>query len=125
MTRIPRPTVGLKPYLSAAVRDLERHGFCFIDAEHLAENSNPDDTVGEQLERFTQACRAVSNEKDQELLISDDANPPHLTVALAPKGCEGTMPGTWAEDADGKGLVEKLGPRERYDDVLEIGSGYR
>jgi hypothetical protein len=125
MNRIPRPTVGLKPYLSAAVRDLEQHGFCFVDEAYLAEHSKPDDTVGGQLERFTQACRAVSNEKDQELLISEDANPPHLTIALAPKGCEGTMPGTWAEDADGKGMIEKLGPRERYDHVLEIGSGYR
>jgi hypothetical protein len=35
----------------------------------------------------------VSNEKDQELLISEDANPPHLTIALAPRVARAPCPG--------------------------------
>lgn len=101
-TRLDRPSAGLYPYLRNVAADLYRHGFGIVDTQYLAD-LEMDPASGYQLELFRQACRIVSDEKDQNLII-DDQNSPHIIVCLAPHGHDGTIPEIYHDELGEHGV---------------------
>lgn len=110
-----RPTARLHPYLKECVRDLKKHGFCVVAGDLIIDKHI---ASGVQMEMFREACRSVSNETGQNLLVDPHAlerpgdwpwkgKAGDLLVALLPPGMEGTLPDEKGVplDADGKGVL--------------------
>jgi len=102
-----RPETQLPAYWKSKCQDLRKFNFCLIEDEAIRGISKPNVDVAAILQLFQEACRHISNEKDQELIIDQHAKPPDMLIALAPKGHTGTLPETYVEDADGKGVHEE------------------
>ena len=59
---------------------------------------------------FREACRNVSNEKDQNLIIDTDTKAPDMVIKLAPKGHDGSLPNDeFVDDPDGDGIMDPPG----------------
>ncbi len=119
---VSRPQLQLYPYLRNRAADLYNHGFCIVRQEYLAD-LGVDPNNGYQMELFRQACRNISNEKDQDLII-DTQSSPHIVICFAPKGHPGSLPGQYDEDEDGKGTYSReeapygIAPGEQTIDLL-------
>ncbi len=101
-TRVDRPGAQLYTYLRNVAADLYNHGFGIIDWRYLAELET-DPAVGYQMELFRQACRVISDDKDQNLII-DDQNSDHVIVCLAPRGHLGSIPDIYHDELSEHGV---------------------
>jgi hypothetical protein len=119
------PAAQLHSYLKEAVQDLDRHGFCILDAELVVERGI---VTAAQLEMFREACRRVSLEKDRNLVMGtmgtmlpgalaylaerteeayDDED---FAVLLDRANAAGTVnEDEYVEDDDGHGVLEETG----------------
>jgi hypothetical protein len=119
------PAAQLHPYLKKAVQDLDRHGFCILDAEFVETRGV---ISAAQREMFREACRRVSIEKDRNLVMGEISNlsegalsyladrtqVPYADEDLAVLLDRANAPGTvnedeYTEDADGHGVLEETG----------------
>lgn len=123
------PAAQLHPYLKEAVQDLDRHGFCILDAGMFSDRGRPASLItAAQLEMFRQACRLVSVEKDRNLVmgmigalssgalayLADRTQVPYADSDFAVLLDRADAPGTvnedeYLEDVDGHGVLEEAG----------------
>lgn len=124
-----QPLAQLHPYLKEAVRDLDRHGFCILDAGMFSDRGRPSSLItSDQLELFREACRGVSIEHDRNLAMGQISNLSEGALAYLAERTEAAYadedfavmldranaPGTvnedeYVEDEDGKGILEETG----------------
>ena len=121
------PAAQLHPYLKEAVQDLDRHGFCILDAEFVETRGI---ISAAQRELFREACRHVSIEKDRNLVIGtigslSEGALAYLAARTEVSYADGDLvvlldranaPGTvnedeYLEDADGHGVLEETGQK--------------
>lgn len=119
-----QPLPQLPKDLKEAVQDLDRHGFCILDAELCQRRF----MSASQLEMFREACRKVSIEKDRNLVQGEIGNLSEGALAYLAERTEqpyaegdfavlldrANAPGTvnedeYVEDEDGKGILEETG----------------
>lgn len=119
-----RPMTALHERFKAHVKDLEKHGFCILPADMVGDRAM---CGAQQLELFREACRQVSLDQDRNLVISfvghlsesalcylaertqatyDDGD---LAILLDRENAQGTLPESFVEDEDGKGVLEETG----------------
>lgn len=121
-----RPEAQLPPNLKELCRDLRTHGFCIFRDEMIEEMSyrvtqgqikqgasrkGQMYEVGRKLAMFREACRMISIEKSQNLILQNvtgENGLSHLFIVLAPVNHPGSMPEEpYIEDKDGKGVHTK------------------
>lgn len=139
-----RPELELMPMLKSLCHDLRRHGFCIFRDEMVREMTHQATyhdikakrvdprghryEMARQIALFQEACRWISIEKGQNLImqdVPDDNGVTHMFVVLAPHGHIGTMPDptdTYIEDDDGKGIHtrEKVAAPDPTGPTMEI-----
>jgi hypothetical protein len=100
-----RPELDLPHYLKEKCRDLRKYGFCILEDGFMRTISRPDFDTAMMLQRFQEACRWISVERDQNIITDSYQLAPHILIALAPKGHPGELPEKYVADDDGRGVM--------------------